>query len=75
MAPSDLKRAGILRFEFVGKSDLLEVHVFTSCKFEGVPTETEGVFTSNFIISNSIYQNFFIIRDASCVVCSGSDSV
>lgn len=38
----DLKQAGILKFEFLNEPEIMEVHVFTSNKFEGTPTESEG---------------------------------
>lgn len=38
----ELKQAGILKFEFVGEPEIMEVHVFTTNKFEGTPTESEG---------------------------------
>ena len=39
---NELQEAGILKFEYLGESEILEVHVFTACKFEGTPTESEG---------------------------------
>ena len=37
-----LQEAGILKFEFLGEPEIMEVHVFTANKFEGKPTESEG---------------------------------
>lgn len=41
IVPKDLKKRGILTFEFVSNPELLEVHVFSSSDFEGEPAETE----------------------------------
>ena len=38
----DLKQAGILKFEFLGEPEIMEVHVFTTDQFKGTPTESEG---------------------------------
>ena len=38
----DLLPAGRIEFEFQGDPCLLDVHVFTVEKFEGIPQETEG---------------------------------
>lgn len=35
------KKRGVLTFEFAGDPVVLEVHVFSSREFEGVPAETE----------------------------------
>ena len=40
---TELQKAGILKFEYPGEPELLEVHVFTASKFEGKPTESEGI--------------------------------
>lgn len=37
-----LDEVGRLMFEFVGEPQLLEVHVFTGSKYNGVPKETQG---------------------------------
>jgi hypothetical protein len=39
--PRDLKRMGILRFQFKGEPEILEVHVFSCSDFEGEIKETE----------------------------------
>lgn len=39
---NELQEAGILKFEFLGEPEILEVHVFTTNKYEGTPTESEG---------------------------------
>ncbi|KAK3612436.1 hypothetical protein CHS0354_032046 [Potamilus streckersoni] len=36
----NLQEVGLLKFEFVGDPQLLEVHVFTSSEYEGKPTES-----------------------------------
>lgn len=38
----ELKQAGILKFEFLGEPEIMEVHVFTTNQFHGTPTESEG---------------------------------
>ena len=38
----DLEQAGILKFEFLGEPEIMEVHVFTTNQFHGIPTESEG---------------------------------
>jgi len=47
----ELKQAGILKFEFVGEPGIMEVHVFTTNKFEGTPTESEEMRPKWFPIS------------------------
>ena len=39
---NELQEAGILKFEFIGEPEIMEVYVFTTNKFEGMPTESEG---------------------------------
>ena len=39
---SSLDRVGVLTFEFDGEPELLEVHVFKSQQYEGLPQESEG---------------------------------
>ncbi len=41
ITPIDLKKIGIIHFEFEYQRDVLEVHLFKSTEFEGEPTETE----------------------------------
>lgn len=43
LSVQDLKRIGILEFEFVGNDGLLEVHVFETYNYEGTETESEGI--------------------------------
>ena len=38
----ELQEAGILKFEFVGEPEIMEVHVFTTNEYEGTPAESEG---------------------------------
>ena len=38
----ELEQAGILKFEFVGEPQILEVHVFRVEKYQGSPGESEG---------------------------------
>ena len=39
---NELQEAGILKFEFLGEPEIMEVRVFTTNKYEGTPTESEG---------------------------------
>jgi 8-oxo-dGTP diphosphatase/2-hydroxy-dATP diphosphatase len=39
--PLDLKKMGILKFQFKGEPEILEVHVFSCSNFEGEIKETE----------------------------------
>jgi len=38
----ELQEAGILKFEFVGEPQIMEVHVFTASIFKGTPAESDG---------------------------------
>ena len=38
----ELQEAGILKFEFVGEPQIMEVHVFTTTIFKGTPAESDG---------------------------------
>lgn len=38
----ELQEAGILKFEFVGEPQIMEVHVFTTSIFKGMPAESDG---------------------------------
>lgn len=48
---NELQEAGTLRFEFIGETEIMEVHVFTTNKFEGTPTESEEMQPQWFPIS------------------------
>ncbi|CAH3136765.1 unnamed protein product [Porites lobata] len=37
----ELQEAGILKFEFVGEAQIMEVHVFTTSIFKGTPAESD----------------------------------
>lgn len=37
-----LNKVGLLMFEFIGDEQLMEVHVFKTSDFEGLPSETDG---------------------------------
>jgi 8-oxo-dGTP diphosphatase/2-hydroxy-dATP diphosphatase len=41
VVPLDLKKMGILKFQFKGEPEILEVHVFSCTNFEGEIKETE----------------------------------
>ena len=41
ISPLDIKKRGVLTFEFRGEPEVLEVHVFSVSKFKGKPAETE----------------------------------
>jgi len=38
---TDLEKVGIIDFEFIDNPEILEVHIFKSNNFNGVPTESE----------------------------------
>ena len=40
--PVNLEKIAVIDFEFMGDPVILEVHLFTSTKYEGHPFETEG---------------------------------
>jgi 8-oxo-dGTP diphosphatase/2-hydroxy-dATP diphosphatase len=40
--PNNLEKIAVIDFEFTGDPVIMEVHVFTSTKYEGHPHETEG---------------------------------
>ena len=42
LAVDKLEEVGLLKFEFVGEPQLLEVHVFSSNQYQGTPTESDG---------------------------------
>ena len=37
----NLEKAGVLEFSWQGKSEILEVHIFSAQNFDGIPTESE----------------------------------
>jgi len=39
--PEDLKKRGVINFEFQGDPEILEVHLFSATKFKGEPMESE----------------------------------
>ena len=41
----DLDKMGIIDFEFKGKPEILQVHIFKSNNFLGEPTESEDSFS------------------------------
>lgn len=41
VVPEDLKKRGVINFEFQGNPETLEVHLFSATKFKGEPTEGE----------------------------------
>lgn len=44
---SMLDKVGVIHFEFVGQPQILEVHVFRTEHYTGVPVETEGTVGHN----------------------------
>lgn len=42
-----LEKIGNIKFEFVGETELLDVHVFRADSYNGQPTESDGVFTQH----------------------------
>lgn len=45
----DLSKIGLLEFEFVGEPTILQVHVFTTTSYIGLPTESDGQFMGSLI--------------------------
>ena len=41
ITPKDIKRVGIMEFEFKGDPEILQVHIFYASEFEGKPRESE----------------------------------
>ena len=39
---ADMTKMGIIDFEFTGNPEILEVHIFSSDKYDGSLSETEG---------------------------------
>lgn len=39
-----LEKLGNIKFEFVGETQLLDVHIFRADTYNGEPTESEGMF-------------------------------
>ena len=56
--PADLKKIGMIDFEFKDDPVILEVHVFTVVNYKGHPVETEGKQNSG---HSSIFFDFFFI--------------
>lgn len=42
LTAKSLNKVGLLMFEFIGDEQLMEVHVFKTSDFEGIPSETNG---------------------------------
>ncbi len=55
---TDLTKIGLIHFEFKDDPVILEVHVFTTVKYEGSPIETEGKQLGIYV---DIYVNSFIL--------------
>lgn len=57
----ELQEAGILKFEFVGEPQIMEVHVFITRNFKGTPAESDGntylVLTQNEGSNEECYNN------------------
>lgn len=44
-----LEKVGNIKFEFVGDTELLDVHVFRADSYNGEPTESEGGFSQQML--------------------------
>lgn len=55
-----LEKVGHITFEFVGETELLDVHVFRADTYNGEPTESEGVI--------SIFSGFYVYRKIIIIV-------
>lgn len=60
---SELDKVGILKFEFLGNPELLEVHVFSSSSYDGIPKESEGTFRKNWTMFDKtrLLSNFCLV--------------
>ena len=54
LAVAGLDKVGIILFEFLGQSQMLEVHVFRTENYTGSPVETEGAITNSLCNFDSI---------------------
>lgn len=41
-----LEKVGNIKFEFVGETELLDIHIFRADNYSGEPTESEGVMSA-----------------------------
>lgn len=47
-----LEKVGNLKFEFVGETELMDVHVFRADSYNGEPTESEGMTSTTTMRNN-----------------------
>ena len=57
--PIDMKKRGVLNFEFENNPDILEVHVFSATKFSGSPSESEEMKPQWFGLSEIPYHSMW----------------
>ena len=43
LVSADLDKVGVMVFEFINQPQMLEVHVYRTCQYDGQPVETEGI--------------------------------
>ncbi len=55
----DLEEYGVINFEFRGKEDILEVHIFKTSKFSGEITESEEMLPQWFEINEIPYSEMW----------------
>ncbi|EFX75101.1 hypothetical protein DAPPUDRAFT_306869 [Daphnia pulex] len=58
--PVNLEKIGLINFEFVGDPLILEVHVFTSTKYEGHPFETEEMLPKWFHVTDIPFDDMWV---------------
>ncbi len=56
---TDLKKQGILKFTFENSNDTLQVHIFSTTKFTGKPTETEEMLPKWFNFDEIPYESMW----------------
>ena len=50
-----LEKIGNIKFEFVGETELLDVHIFRSDSYNGEPTESDGMTTQIDVLETQTY--------------------
>ena len=59
ISPLDMRKRGVLNFEFKGNPEILEVHVFSASSFEGEPQESEEMKPKWFSIDKIPYEKMW----------------
>jgi len=59
ISPLDIRKRGVLNFEFENNPEILEVHVFSASSFEGEPKESEEMRPKWFSINKIPYEKMW----------------